>query len=56
MQDRLARDGVTRLGQLQRMDEGKLVSRYGAMGLRLAKLACGEDDRLVYHEALGGQT
>ena len=50
MQERLARDGVTRLAQLQRIDERQLTARYGAMGIRLARLARGEDDRNVIAE------
>lgn len=50
MQERLARDGVTRMGQLQQMDERKLAARYGSMGVRLARLARGEDDRRVSPE------
>lgn len=49
-QERLARDGITRLGQLQRMDERQLAARYGALGHRLARLARGEDDRIVTAE------
>lgn len=50
MQERLARDGVTRMGQLQQMEERTLAARYGSMGTRLARLARGEDDRLVSPE------
>jgi DNA polymerase-4 len=50
MQARLARDGLTRLDQVQRMDDRTLAARYGAMGLRLARLARGEDDRVVTPE------
>lgn len=43
----LARDGVTRIGQLQRMERGQLIARYGTMGDRLYRLARGEDTRAV---------
>jgi DNA polymerase-4 len=47
MQERLARDGLARIGALQQTDERKLAMRYGAMGIRLARLSRGEDDRIV---------
>ena len=47
MQERLRRDGIVRIGQLQSMEESVLVKRYGAMGLRLAQLARGADPRNV---------
>ncbi len=50
MQTRLARDGLTRIADLQKLDEKSLAKRYGAMGLRLARLARGEDDRSVTPE------
>jgi DNA polymerase-4 len=50
MQERLARDGLTRIADLQKLDERKLAARYGAMGLRLARLSRGEDDRTVTPE------
>ncbi len=43
----LARNGITKIGQLQRKDEKWLVERFGAMGLRLYHLARGEDSRTV---------
>nr|WP_092495605.1 DNA polymerase IV [Faunimonas pinastri] len=46
-QKRLASDGITRIGQLQVMDESLLAKRYGAMGLRLARLSRGEDVRSI---------
>jgi DNA polymerase-4 len=49
-QAKLGRDGLTRIGQLQRMDERDLARRYGAMGLRLARLSRGEDHRGVSPE------
>jgi len=47
MQARLARDGITRIGQLQTMDEKTLATRYGSIGLRLSRLSRGEDSRAV---------
>ena len=51
MQRRLARDGITLIGQLAEIGDRELASRYGRMGLRLAHLACGEDDRAVLANA-----
>jgi DNA polymerase-4 len=48
---RLARDGITRIGQLQTMKESELAGRYGAIGHRLARFAQGEDDRRVVTDA-----
>ena len=47
LQRRLARDGISRIGQLQSVDEAGLVARYGVMGHRLAQFARGEDTRVV---------
>ena len=47
---RLAADGITRVKQLQAMDEADLVRRYGSMGLRLARLSRGIDHRIVKTE------
>jgi DNA polymerase-4 len=44
----LARDGITEIGQLQQMEEGDLMRRYGIMGKRLFNLARGIDDRKVH--------
>ncbi|MGV8998366.1 MAG: DNA polymerase IV [Parvibaculaceae bacterium] len=44
---KLARDGVTRIAQLQRMEENDLMARYGIMGRRLWRLSRGMDDRDV---------
>jgi DNA polymerase-4 len=46
-QEKLAADGLKTIGQLQEMDATTLARRYGAMGLRLASLAWGRDDRRV---------
>jgi DNA polymerase-4 len=50
MQERLSRDGLTRISDLQKLDARGLAKRFGSMGLRLAKLARGEDDRTVTPE------
>jgi DNA polymerase-4 len=47
MRARLARDGITRIGQLQTMAEKTLAARYGSIGLRLSRLSRGEDSRAV---------
>ncbi|MBC8038513.1 MAG: DNA polymerase IV [Rhizobiales bacterium] len=47
MQEQLARDGITRIGQLQSMDKIELMKSYGSMGSRLYHLARGEDVRNV---------
>lgn len=47
MQRRLAADGITRIADLQARDERDLAARYGQTGLRLARLARGEDARPV---------
>lgn len=47
LQEKLARDGLTTIGQLQEQDPMVLAKRYGAMGLRLATLAHGKDERRV---------
>ncbi len=44
-QQRLARDGLRTIGDLQRAGEESLVRRYGAEGARLYRLAHGLDDR-----------
>lgn len=50
MQKRLARDGISVIGDLQRMPENDLARAYGSMGLRLARLSRGLDDRRVSPE------
>jgi DNA polymerase-4 len=47
MQRQLAGDGITLIGQLAQLGDRELVSRYGRVGARLARLARGEDDRAV---------
>ncbi|PZQ11638.1 MAG: DNA polymerase IV [Ancylobacter novellus] len=43
----LARDGLRTIGDLQRADARDLARRYGEQGLRLSRLAFGEDSRRV---------
>jgi DNA polymerase-4 len=43
----LERDGIRTIAQLQKMERGDLMRRYGVMGDRLYRLARGEDDRRV---------
>ena len=40
-------DGLTRIGQLQTMEETELMKRYGETGRRLFRLARGIDERPV---------
>nr|WP_245396283.1 DNA polymerase IV [Jiella sonneratiae] len=47
LEERLARDGLHRIGQLQTMDQGELMKRYGEMGGRLWRLSRGIDARRV---------
>ena len=47
MQRRLARDGITRIGELAGIGEDELATRYGKIGRRLWSCARGEDDRPV---------
>jgi DNA polymerase-4 len=49
-EQRLARDGLRTIGDLQRAGESELRRRYGAEGVRLAQLAHGRDDRPVKAE------
>ena len=49
-QERLARDGIRSIADLQRRDTTDLAKRYGEEGLRLARLSRGEDARLVKPE------
>lgn len=48
--ERLAKDGITMIGQLQELPETELMRRYGSMGRRLYRLSRGEDDRTVEPE------
>jgi DNA polymerase-4 len=47
LQESLARDGITRIAQLQMMEKSDLMRRYGSIGARLYHLARGEDMRHV---------
>ena len=47
LQARLAKDGITRIGQLQDADPKALARRYGATGLWLARVAQADDTRKV---------
>jgi DNA polymerase-4 len=47
MQQALERDGLKLIADLRRIEESELMRRYGAMGLRLARLCRGIDDRRV---------
>ena len=44
----LEADGIRTIGQLQTMEEGDLMRRYGSMGQRLYRLSRGIDDRDVH--------
>ncbi len=46
----LERDGIRLIGQLQRLERGELIRRYGAMGDRLFHLSRGMDERRVHPE------
>jgi DNA polymerase-4 len=46
-QGKLKRDGITRIGQLQGMEEKALIRRYGVIGSRLARFSRGQDARAV---------
>ena len=46
-QEQLAKDGITRIAQLQTMERNDLMRRYGVMGARLYHLSRGEDYRHV---------
>lgn len=49
----LERDGILTIGQIQKLERGELMRRYGTMGDRLYRLSRGEDDRSVHadHDA-----
>ena len=49
-QERLARDGIRSIADLQRRDSAELAKRYGEEGLRLSRLARGDDSRPVRPE------
>lgn len=49
-QERLAKDGLRLIADVQRQSDADLARRYGDEGLRLARLARGEDRRIVKAE------
>ena len=52
MQKKLSRDGIRTIGQLQKMDERDLVARYDSIGLRLARLSRGQDNRKIVPQSV----
>jgi len=51
MQRKLAADGIVLIGQLAEIGERELAARYRGVGIRLARLARGEDARAVLAHA-----
>ena len=47
LQRKLARDGITGIGQLQEMEERDLIARYGSIGGRLYRFSRGQDSRTI---------
>ena len=47
LESKLRRDGILKIGQLQKIAERELVARYGVIGSRLYRFARGEDNRKV---------
>ncbi len=47
LQKKLAVDGITTVGDLQKLDEIELMRRYGAMGKRMAQFSHGVDNRKI---------
>jgi DNA polymerase-4 len=47
---KMAKDGLTRIAQLQTMEKNDLIARYGSMGSRLYHFSRGEDDRRIHAE------
>ncbi len=47
LQRKLSRDGITRISQLQEMEERDLIARYGSIGGRLYRFSRGEDSRTI---------
>jgi len=50
LQAKLAKDGITKIGQLQDADPRELARRYGNTGLWLARLAHADDTREVHSD------
>ena len=44
---RLLADGIRKIADLTKLDEARLIARYGSIGKRLWRFAHGEDDRAV---------
>ena len=47
LESKLRRDGITMVGHLQKVEEDKLVARYGSIGHQLYDFSRGNDDRSV---------
>lgn len=47
LQNKLRKDGITTIGQLQNRNERALIKRYGVIGSRLAQFSLGRDERMV---------
>ncbi len=47
LQNKLRKDGITTIGQLQNRNESALIKRYGVIGSRLAQFSVGRDERVV---------
>ena len=47
LQKKLAQDGIHKISQLQNLETAYLVKNYDSMGLRLAQLSKGQDERKV---------
>ncbi|WP_138379677.1 DNA polymerase IV [Luteithermobacter gelatinilyticus] len=49
-QQKMKRDGIIRIGQLQHMDKAALMKKYGRLGERLYHFSRGEDSRTISPE------
>jgi DNA polymerase-4 len=47
LESKLRRDGISQIGQLQKLDERHLLARYGSIGAQLYRFSRGEDNRAV---------
>ena len=52
MQDKLKNDGITVIGDIQKLEKKELVVRYGAAGNKLAKLSYGIDTRKIWTRSI----
>lgn len=52
LQSKLERDGITKVGQLGKLDEAELVARYGSIGSRLKRFSEARDVRPVDPESI----